>query len=44
MSTIIGWIRSLFGTPAVLAEDHLAGAVDLSDLPYCMGLLTRIDE
>ncbi len=44
MGKIIQLIRGLFGTPAVLAEDHLTGAVDLSDVPYCMDLLSRIDE
>ncbi len=44
MSKIIYLIRRLFGAPAVLAEDHLTGAIDLSDVPYCMGLLSRIDE
>jgi hypothetical protein len=36
MRALLRFFQSLFG-PA--AEDHLTGAVDLSDVPYCLGLL-----
>jgi hypothetical protein len=44
MSAFIHFMRRLFGGAAPLPEDHLTGAVDLSDVPYCMGLLSRNDE
>lgn len=41
MRALFRFFRSLFG-PA--AEDHLTGAVDLSDAPYCLGLLDKAGE
>ena len=43
MSSIFDWIRRLFG-PRSLSDDHLDGAVDLSDSAYCLGLLASADE
>ncbi|MES2900405.1 MAG: hypothetical protein V4723_11810 [Pseudomonadota bacterium] len=43
MSSIVSWIQRIFGTPA-LSEDHLGGAIDLSDAAYCLGLLAQSDE
>ena len=33
-----------YGVRRAAAEDHLAGAVDLSDTAYCHGLLSRDSE
>lgn len=43
MRRLFAYFASLFGArPA--AEDHLTGAVDLSDTAYCHGLLSRDSE
>ncbi len=43
MSSIFNWLQRCFGV-APLSEDHLAGAVDLSDVAYCLGLLAESEE
>jgi hypothetical protein len=37
----MNFLSRLFGTPASATEDHLTGAVDLSDADYCLSLLPR---
>jgi hypothetical protein len=39
MASIMRFFQRLFGIQGVLIEDHLTGAVDLSDAQYCLGLL-----
>lgn len=39
MRVLLNFLQHLFGGRTVAAEDPLMGAVDLSDVPYCIGLL-----
>lgn len=41
MKRIVTFLNRLFGTPVCAEDDHLMGAVDLSDSAYCFELLTR---
>lgn len=41
MRAFLSFLHKLFGNPA---EDHLMGAVDLSDAHYCLGLLDSTRE
>jgi len=41
MNRLLHFFHALFG-PA--EEDHLMGAIDLSDVPYCLGLLSSKDD
>lgn len=44
MRRLFAYLASLFGARPAPAEDHLIGAVDLSDTAYCHGLLSRDKE
>lgn len=44
MRALLSFFRKLFGSAGPVAEDHLMGAVDLSDVPYCLGLLDDSGE
>ncbi|WP_167236060.1 hypothetical protein [Massilia genomosp. 1] len=44
MRRLFAYVASLFGARSPAAEDHLTGAVDLSDTAYCHGLLSRDSE
>ncbi|MBZ2207697.1 hypothetical protein [Massilia soli] len=44
MIYFLAFFQRLFGTPISTKEDHLGGPIDLSDIPYCLGLLTRDSE
>jgi hypothetical protein len=41
MTCFVSFFRRLFGTSISAKEDHLGGAVDLSDVAYCLGLLAQ---
>ena len=44
MNYFLAFFQRLFGTSMSATEDHLGGMIDLSDVPYCLGLLTRDSE
>lgn len=44
MTYFLSFLQRLFGTSISAKEDHLGGAIDLSDAAYCMGLLTQDAE
>jgi hypothetical protein len=44
MARLISFFQCLFGKPALLQADELAGAIDLSDVSYCMSLLSGESE
>lgn len=44
MARLISFFQCLFGKPALLQADELAGAIDLSDASYCMSLLSGESE
>lgn len=44
MTYFLSFFQRLFGTSISVKEDHLGGAIDLSDAAYCMGLLTQDTE
>ena len=44
MSYFLAFFQRLFGTSISAQEDHLGGPIDLSDAPYCLGLLTQDSE
>lgn len=44
MTYFLSFFQRLFGTPISPKEDHLGGAIDLSDAAYCLGLLTQEAE
>jgi hypothetical protein len=44
MSRLLHYLQSLFGPRGIVEDDHLTGAIDLSDVPYCMGLLAGSDD
>jgi hypothetical protein len=44
MRRLFAYFASLFGFRPAVDEDHLTGAVDLSDTDYCHGLLSRDGE
>lgn len=44
MTYFLSFFQRLFGTSISAKEDHLGGAIDLSDVAYCMGLLTQETE
>ena len=39
MGSLLVWLQRVFGRGAPLPDDHLTGAIDLSDAAYCMSLL-----
>jgi hypothetical protein len=41
MRRLLHFFQNLFGAAP---EDHLMGAVDLSDAAYCLGLLSSKDD
>jgi hypothetical protein len=41
MSRLIHFWKRLFGASAIDPDDHLMGALDLSDTAYCADLLAR---
>lgn len=41
MTYFLSLYQRLFGTATSAKEDHLGGLIDLSDAPYCLGLLTE---
>jgi len=41
MTYFLALFKRLFGAPISAKEDHLGGPIDLSDVPYCLGLLTQ---
>ena len=44
MRYFLAFFQRLFGAPTSAPEDHLGGPIDLSDVPYCLGLLTQDHE
>lgn len=44
MRALLSFFQKLFGRATPAAEDPLMGAVDLSDGPYCLGLLDNSSE
>ncbi|MFD2294247.1 hypothetical protein ACFSQU_06595 [Massilia sp. GCM10020059] len=44
MTYFLAFFHRLFGTSISAKEDHLGGAIDLSDAAYCLGLLTQEAE
>lgn len=44
MNYFISFFQRLFGTSISAKEDHLCGPIDLSDVPYCLGLLSQETE
>lgn len=44
MKRLVTFLHSLFAAPVTDEEDHLTGAVDLSDSAYCFELLARHGE
>lgn len=44
MTYFLSFFQRLFGKSISAKEDHLGGAIDLSDVAYCMGLLTQEAE
>lgn len=44
MAYVLSFFQRLFGTSISATEDHLGGLIDLSDAPYCLGLLTQDSE
>ena len=44
MTYFLSFFQRLFGTSISAKEDHLGGAIDLSDVAYCMGLLAQEAE
>lgn len=41
MRRLLHFFQDLFG---LAQDDHLTGAIDLSDVPYCLGLLSSNDD
>lgn len=39
MTYFLSLYQRVFGTATSAKEDHLGGPIDLSDVPYCLGLL-----
>lgn len=44
MPRFFAYLLSLFRFGRPPEEDHLTGAIDLSDAPYCLGLLPTEQE
>ena len=44
MARLLHFFASLFSRGTGAAEDHLTGAVDLSDTAYCLSLLSDIAD
>ncbi|HEX8612357.1 MAG TPA: hypothetical protein VF800_13800 [Telluria sp.] len=44
MRRLFAYFANLFGARPAAEEDHLTGAVDLSDTAYCHALLSRDSE
>lgn len=44
MNYFLSLFQRLFGASISVTEDHLSGLIDLSDAPYCLGLLTQDSE
>lgn len=44
MARLLNFFSSLFSRGSVAAEDHLTGAVDLSDAAYCLSLLSELAD
>ncbi len=44
MARLLSFFTSLFSRGTVAAEDHLMGAVDLSDAAYCLSLLSDLAD
>ena len=44
MTYLLSLFQRLFGKSVPATEDHLGGLIDLSDAPYCLGLLTQDSE
>ena len=44
MRRLFAFLAGLFGPRPSADDDHLTGAVDLSDTAYCLGLLSRDNE
>jgi hypothetical protein len=44
MTSFLSFFQRLFGATVFSKEDHLGGPIDLSDVPYCLGLLTQDSE
>lgn len=44
MRRLFAYFAGLFGARPLVDDDHLTGAVDLSDAAYCLGLLSRERE
>lgn len=44
MRALLSFLHHVFGGRGVAVEDHLMGAVDLSDAHYCAGLLDSMRE
>jgi hypothetical protein len=42
MLNLLTYLQKLFGLHGLFAEDHLTGAVDLSDAQYCHSLLDHV--
>jgi hypothetical protein len=41
MAAVLGFLQNLFGAHRLFADDHLTGAIDLSDASYCLSLLEQ---
>ncbi|MDM5180575.1 hypothetical protein PO883_25660 [Massilia sp. DJPM01] len=44
MRRLLAYFAGLFGARPLAEDDHLTGAVDLSDAAYCLGLLSHDSE
>lgn len=44
MARLVGFFQRLLGAAVLDEDDHLLGAIDLSDADYCFGLLTQDRE
>lgn len=44
MARLLNFFTSLFSRGGMAGEDHLTGAVDLSDAAYCLSLLSELAD
>lgn len=44
MARLLNFFTTLFSRGGVATEDHLTGAVDLSDAAYCLSLLSDLAD
>lgn len=44
MARLLNFLQSYFADHGIAADDELMGAIDLSDVQYCMGLLGSAPE